>query len=81
MNYDLFDLVGNVGVALIVLAYLALQIERISARDLSYSVLNAVGAGLILVSLRSDFNLSAAIIEVFWIGISLIGIFKAARAR
>ncbi len=81
MNYDLFDLVGNVGVALIVLAYLALQIERISARDLSYSVLNAVGAGLILVSLSSDFNLSAAIIEVFWIGISLIGIFKAARAR
>ena len=81
MNYDLFDLVGNVGVALIVLAYLALQIERISARDLSYSVLNAVGAGLILVSLSSDFNLSAAIIEVFWIGISLIGIFKAARTR
>ncbi len=81
MNYDLFDLVGNVGVGLIVLAYLALQIERMSARDLSYSVLNAVGAGLILVSLSSDFNLSAAIIEVFWIGISLIGIFKAARAR
>ena len=81
MNYDLFDLVGNVGVALIVFAYLALQIERVSPRDLSYSVLNAVGAGLILVSLSSDFNLSAAIIEVFWIGISLIGIFKAARAR
>jgi len=81
MNYDLFDLVGNVGVGLIILAYLALQIERMSARDLSYSVLNAVGAGLILVSLSSDFNLSAAIIEVFWIGISLIGIFKAARAR
>ncbi len=81
MKYDLFDLVGNVGVGLIILAYLALQIERMSARDLSYSVLNAVGAGLILVSLSSDFNLSAAIIEVFWIGISLIGIFKAARAR
>jgi len=81
MNYDLFDLIGNLGVALIVLCYLGLQLERVRSTDLSYSVLNAAGAMLILISLTENFNLSAVIIEVFWIAISVIGIAKALRAR
>jgi hypothetical protein len=81
MDYDLFDLIGNVGVAIIVLCYLALQLERMRSTDLSYSLLNAVGAMLILISLTERFNLSAVIIEIFWIAISVIGIAKALRAR
>ena len=81
MSYGVFDLIGNLGVAVIVLCYLALQLERMHSSDLHYSVLNAVGALLILVSLSKDFNLSAAIIEVFWIAISAIGITRALRAR
>jgi len=44
-------------------------------------VLNAVGAALIAVSLLVDFNLSAFLIEVFWVAISLIGIQRWWRAR
>jgi len=64
-----------------VLCYLALQLERMRSTDLSYSLLNAVGAVLILISLTERFNLSAVIIEIFWIAISVIGIAKALRAR
>jgi len=81
MSYGVFDLIGNLGVAVIVLCYLALQLEKMHSSELRYSVLNAVGALLILVSLSKDFNLSAAIIEVFWIAISAIGITRALRAR
>jgi len=74
MSYGLHDLAGNIGVAIIVGTYLALQLERIRSTTLSYSLLNAVGAALIAVSLLFRFNLSAFVIEVFWIAISLVGV-------
>lgn len=81
MNYSWSDLLGNVGVALIILAYLGIQLGRLDARGLGYSVANAVGALLVLVSLIQDFNLSAFIIEAFWVLISLIGIWRWLRRR
>jgi len=79
MNYDVFDLLGNIGVALILAMYLSLQAERVTADALIYSALNALGAGLILISLYFKFNLSAFIIEIFWLGISVFGIGKSLR--
>ncbi len=75
-SYGWPDLVGNIGVALIVGAYLALQLGRLDGRALLYSITNAVGASLVLVSLWFDFNLSAFIVEVFWVVISLIGLVR-----
>lgn len=79
MSYGLTDFLGNVGVALIVIAYLLLQLNRLSSNALSYSLLNAVGAALIIVSLWSNFNFSAFIMEAFWVLISLIGIYRYLR--
>jgi len=81
MNYGLIDFVGNVGVAIIVVAYLLLQLERIKSTDLAYSVLNALGASLIVASLIVDFNLSALLMEVFWVLISFIGIGRHLRLK
>lgn len=74
MAYELHDFLGNVGVVLILLSYLLLQIEKMSATSLLYSLVNALGAGLILVSLLHDFNLSAFIVEVVWLLISVYGL-------
>ena len=81
MNYGLIDLVGNIGVVIIVVAYLLLQLERLKSTDLIYSVLNAVGASLIVASLIVDFNLSALLMEVFWVLISFIGIGRHLRLK
>jgi hypothetical protein len=81
MNYGLIDLVGNIGVVVIVVAYLLLQLERLKSTDLLYSVLNAVGASLIVASLIVDFNLSALLMEVFWVLISFIGIGRHLRLK
>lgn len=76
MRYAWYDFVGNIGVGLIVLTYILLQLERIKSETLVYSLLNAVGAGLIIVSLVFNFNFSAFIVEFFWVLISLFGIVK-----
>jgi hypothetical protein len=80
MNYGVLDFVGNLGVLILMVSYLLLQLNRLS-NGLLYSVLNAAGAGLIVVSLLDNFNLSAFIIEVFWVLISFVGIFRGLRAR
>lgn len=76
-----YDLLGLIGVALILLTYLLLQLEKVSARDWRYSAMNAVGAVLILISLVFSFNLASFVIEIAWLGISLFGLFKAWRTR
>jgi hypothetical protein len=81
MNYGFIDFVGNVGVVIIVVAYLLLQLDRIKSSDLAYSVLNAAGASLIVASLIVDFNFSALLMEVFWVLISFIGIGRHLRLK
>lgn len=74
MDYQWHDLLGNIGVLLITLSYLLLQAEKISSQSAAYLYGNLLGAGLIIISLLDDFNLSAMIIEVFWVLISLYGL-------
>ena len=74
MSYAWYDLTGILGVAAIVITYFLLQIDRIPSDSLGYSVWNALGAAAILISLVFDFNLSAALMEIFWLGISVMGI-------
>ncbi len=76
MDYSWFDLVGNIGVLLMVIAYLLLQLEKLSSSAVSYLLLNAVGAILVIISLRFRFNLSAFFMELFWLLITLYGLAK-----
>ena len=79
--YQWHDFVGNVGVAFIVGTYLLLLLNRIDSTSLRYSLLNAIGATLVIVSLVFDFNLSAFVIEAFWLVISMVGIGRAYTRR
>jgi hypothetical protein len=76
LDYGWFDLVGNIGVLLMVIAYLLLQLEKLSSSAVSYLLLNAIGAVLVIISLTFRFNLSAFLMEVFWLLISLYGLTK-----
>ena len=73
------DLAGSAGVLLIVGAYLFLQLERFASNAISYLVANALGAALILLSLTLEFNLSAFLMELFWLAISLFGLVRRMR--
>lgn len=71
-----FDLIGSFGVGIIILTYIALQTGKIKSEALAYSILNALGATLIIISLVYSFNFSAFIVEFFWVLISIYGIIK-----
>ncbi len=75
----LFDVVGTLGVVIIIATYVLLQTERIRSDSLIYSALNAGGASMIAFSLVFNFNFPEFIVEIFWIAISVFGIVKALR--
>lgn len=79
MTYAWYDIIGTIGVGTIIAAYILLQIGRIRSDQLVYSLLNAVGATLILVSLYYSFNFPSFVVEFFWLLISLFGIGKYLR--
>lgn len=81
MTFAWYDILGTVGVAVIILAYVLLQTERLRSDRLAYSVMNGVGALLVLVSLWFSFNFPSFIVEFFWLAISLYGIGKYMRQK
>ena len=76
MSFEWHDFVGGLGVASILVAYGLLQLDRMRADALSYSLLNWLGAALVLGSLSREFNLAAAVLESTWLVISTIGIVR-----
>jgi hypothetical protein len=76
VSYEWYDVVGNVGVCMILGCYLLLQLDRLESSGLTFSILNGIGALLILISLAYEFNKSAFIVELFWLLISLFGIVR-----
>jgi len=81
MSYGVLDLIGNVGVVILIITFLMLQLNKLPSDGLAYSLLNAIGASLIVVSLLFDFNLSALLMEVFWVLISCVGIYRYFRLK
>jgi len=77
----LFDAIGLSGVLMILAIYGLVQVDRIDVKGMRYSFFNALGSLLILISLYVNFNLSAFVIEVSWLVISLFGIFNVFRRK
>ncbi|HET6630202.1 MAG TPA: hypothetical protein VFG91_10545 [Woeseiaceae bacterium] len=81
MTYEWHDLLGNIGVLLILGTYLLLQMQRLSAQGWLYSAANGLGALLVLLSLTQQFNLSAFAMELVWLFISIYGLKQWYRRR
>lgn len=70
------DVLGLVGVAVYIGSYFGLQAGIIKGQGYLYAALNIVAAGCVLTSLADAFNLSSAIIQITYIGISFFGIVR-----
>lgn len=71
------DLLGYVGVAIIVVTYGLSQLSRMDVTRPLYPGLNGIGAVLILISLYFRPNPPSVVIEVFWLAISVTGFVRA----
>ncbi|TAK76104.1 MAG: hypothetical protein EPO11_04680 [Gammaproteobacteria bacterium] len=74
------DAVGLVGVLLLLIAFYFLNTNKFSPMSMCYQVFNLLGALFILYSLIFHWNLSSFTIEVAWVMISLIGIYRAVQS-
>ena len=75
------DIIGLIGVALLIGTYAMLQFDRIDPKGFWYSFNNMVVAILVTVSLVYSFNLASMVIEVFWFGLSVYGIWNYTRKK
>ncbi len=75
----LSDVIGMAGTLLIVGSYFLLQLQKVTSTELSYNLMNLIGASLLLISLCFTFNLASFVIEIFWIFASLIGLWRLWR--
>ena len=73
---EISNVIGIIGVSLVLVAYYLIQSHRVKNTDFNYSMLNLVGAILILVSLMYHWNLASVVIEIAWITISLGGLYR-----
>lgn len=69
------DLIGFSGVALLIVTYALLQLDRIDPKGFWYSFNNLIVAILVTVSLIYTMNIASMVIEVFWFIISAYGIY------
>lgn len=76
LDLDIYQIIGFVGMLFIVWAYFLLQAGKNGIDSLYYQLLNLIGAVLLLISLFVHFNLGSFIIEVFWIIITIYGMYK-----
>ncbi len=75
------DLIGFSGVALLIITYALLQLDRIDPKGFWYSFNNMLVAILVSVSLWYTPNLASWVIEIFWFIISVYGIYMFFRRK
>ena len=68
------DIIGLTGVALLVVTYALLQLDKIDPKGFWYSFNNLLVAILVTVSLVYTPNIASIVIEIFWFLISLYGV-------
>lgn len=78
MTFDLPNVIGLIGSALMVIAYAYSNMAKI-LNFTRFNLLNLIGSLLLLYSLTVHFNMASFALEVVWALIALIGLAKALR--
>ncbi len=80
-NPFLFEMIGVAGFGLYVMNYTLLTFHKLHSHDALYFAINLVAASMVLCGLMVSFNLASAMIQAFWVVISLTAIIVRLRRR
>ncbi|WP_172331079.1 hypothetical protein [Mangrovicoccus sp. HB161399] len=75
------ELLGVAGFALYALAYVWISIGRVTGDSPLFYALNGLAALAVLASLTMDFNLGSVMIQIFYLAVSLAGLWSRLRQR
>lgn len=74
------DVLGYLGMALLLLAFTLLTLKKVRAEDWKYPLMNLIGAACVAINVGYYGSIPAAILNVAWFFIGLVG-FVNARKR
>lgn len=74
------EVVGWTGTVLLVLAYLLLTLGKLQSKSWSYQIMNAVGAGAIVINSFYYGALPGATLNAIWFVIGVVGLISIARS-
>ena len=77
----IYTALGLVGVATAFIPYLFVQAGKMDGNGLWFSVCNAIACVLVLISLLGVFHLPTLVLEILFLGASILGIVKYIKRR
>ena len=80
MTFDLANIVGLIGDALMVIAFAYSNLAK-AMNLVLFNLLNLVGAVLLGASLFVHFNMASFALEIVWAAIALFGLARALMTR
>ncbi|BBF70725.1 MULTISPECIES: CBU_0592 family membrane protein [Sphingomonadaceae] len=80
MTFDLANVIGLMGSALMVVAYAYSNMAK-TLNFVIFNAMNLVGALLLIWSLTVHFNLASMALEVVWAAIALLGLGNALKGK
>ncbi len=73
--------IGLAGFALYVMNYGMLTLQWLNSNCAIYFAINLTAASFVLIGLAGSFNLAAALIQGFWVVMSILGLIIRLRQR
>lgn len=73
------DIIGLIGVGLLLASYFMLIHGKIKSGDLMYPAMNTIASACLIVSLLYNFNLAAMAAEMLFLCVLIYGIHKTKR--
>jgi hypothetical protein len=80
MNWDFPNVVGLIGSAVLVVAFVYSNLSK-AMNLMLFNLFNLVGAAMLLVSLSVHVNIASLLLEIVWAAIALFGLVRALLLR
>lgn len=71
---EVFNVIGLFGFVLYILNYTLLTLHWRTSNSATYFGINLAAASCVLIGLVASFNLAAALIQIFWVVMSSVGL-------
>jgi hypothetical protein len=81
MDFSLADIIGSVGVFILLLAFVLNLLNKISRESISYILMNVIGAGLACYASYLINYIPFIILEAVWTLVSLIALLNYYRKK
>lgn len=71
------QIIGWMGVGLVLSAYILNMFDVIQASNLAYGVMNMLGAGGIIISSYTKKDFQPVVLNIVWLVVALVGIIRS----